>query len=189
MYRGILCMSAKSSIVLCIGSQNPVKIRGVVEAFSKFYAISLVKSLRVETGIPPQPIGLNQIIEGAKRRAELTMSTECDFAVGVEAGFYLVNNEPYDVEVACVVSKTGEFSLGFSPSFPIPLKIYSAILSGVYRELEEAVEKLFNVEKIGDKEGFIGLLTRRVCERWLLSYYATLMALVKFINKDLYSRA
>jgi inosine/xanthosine triphosphatase len=184
---GFSLMGTRSSVVLCIGSQNPVKIRGIVEAFSKFYNVSSVKSMRVVTGIPPQPIGLEQIVEGARRRAMLVFSNECDFAVGLEAGFYTVNSEPYDVEVAYIISKTGEVSLGFSPSFPIPRRIYSAITRGVYTELEEAVEKLFNVEKIGDKEGFIGLLTKRVCDRWLLSYYATLMALVKFINKDLYA--
>ena len=173
--------------MICIGSQNPVKIRGVVDAFSKFYNINAVKAVRVETGIPLQPIGLNQIIEGAKKRAELSMSSECDFAIGVEAGFYLVNNEPYDVEAAYILSKTGEWSIGFSPSFPVPRRIYGAIINGVYRELEEAIERIFNVEKIGDREGFIGLLTRRTCDRWVLSYYATLMALVKFINRDLYS--
>jgi len=173
--------------VLCIGSQNPVKIRGAIKAFSKFYAIKSIVARRVETGIPPQPIGLEQIIEGARRRAELVMSSECDFAVGIEAGFHIINNEPFDVEVAYVMSKTGEHSLGFSPAFPVPRRIYSAITSGVYRELEEAVERLFNVERVGDREGFIGLLTRKTCERWVLSYYATLMALVKFINKELYS--
>jgi len=64
--------------------------------------------------------------------------------------------------------------------------MYEGIVSGVYRELEEAVEALFNVRGIGDREGFIGLLTKRVCDRWILSYYATLMALVKFINRELY---
>jgi non-canonical (house-cleaning) NTP pyrophosphatase len=67
------------------------------------------------------------------------------------------------------------------------LRFYEGIVKGEYRELEEAVEKFFKVEGVGDREGFIGLLTKRICDRWVLSYYATLMALVKFINKELYS--
>jgi len=185
---GYSALTLNSDIALCIGSQNPVKVRGVVEAFSKFYRVKLVRAVRAETGLPPQPMGLSQIIEGARKRAELSMSSECDFAVGVEAGFYLVEGEPFDVEAASIVSRTGEYSLGFSPSFPVPRVVYSAIASGVLGELEEAVERLFNVKGVGDKEGFIGILTRRACDRWVLSYYATLMALVKLVNRDLYTR-
>lgn len=173
-------------ITVCIGSQNPAKIRGVIEAFSKCYRVVEIKAKRVNTGLPLQPIGLHEIIEGARKRALLSMDGECDFGVGIEAGFVLIDNEPFDVEAAYIVSKNGDHSLGFSPSFPIPKSMYKGIVNGVYRELEEAVEALFNVRGIGDREGFIGLLTKRVCDRWVLSYYATLMALVKFINRELY---
>ena len=176
-----------SEIVLCIGSRNPVKVKGVVEAFSKYFVIREVRSKQVETGIPPQPIGLNIIIEGARRRAILCMHENCDFGVGVEAGFVLLDDQPFDVEVAYIYTRSGEYSIGFSPSFPVPLRFYEGIVKGEYRELEEAVEKFFRVEGVGDREGFIGLLTKRICDRWVLSYYATLMALVKFINKELYS--
>jgi len=173
-------------IIVCIGSQNPTKIRGIIEAFSKYYRVVDIRAKRVDTGMPPQPIGLHEIIEGARKRAVLSMDEKCDYGVGIEAGFVLINNEPFDVEAAYIVSKNGDYSIGFSPSFPIPKSMYKGIVNGVYRELEEAVEALFNVRGIGDREGFIGLLTKRVCDRWILSYYATLMALVKFINRELY---
>lgn len=173
-------------IAVCIGSANPVKIRGVIDAFNKFYVVRKARFNKVETGIPPQPMGLDQIIEGAKRRAILCMDRDCDFGVGIEAGFYLLGEEPYDVEVAYIMSRDGRYSMGLSPSFPIPRRIYRSIVNGEYCELDRAVEKMFNVVDIGEKEGFIGLLTRNVCERYILSYYATLMALVKFINEDLY---
>lgn len=175
------------SIVLCIGSQNPAKVRGVMNAFSHYFRVEKFVTKKVDTGLPPQPIGLGLILEGARRRAELSLSEECDYSVGIEAGFYIVGDEPYDVEAAYVLEKSGVGSLGFSPSFPIPRRIYEWILRGEYKELEDAVNALFKVENIGDKEGFIGLLTKRVCDRWVLSYYATLMALVRFLNRDLYS--
>ncbi|MEM0002487.1 MAG: inosine/xanthosine triphosphatase [Desulfurococcaceae archaeon] len=173
-------------VVVCIGSTNPVKIRGVVDAFSKFYVVKKAKYVKVNTDVPPQPIGLDQIIKGARQRAIKCMNQECDFGVGVEAGFYLIENEPYDVEVAYIISRDGKNSMGLSPSFPIPRGIYDSILNGEYRELDEAIEKIFNIGNIGEKEGFIGLLTKRMCERYTLSYYATLMALVKFLNENLY---
>jgi inosine/xanthosine triphosphatase len=179
-------MHPGSEVTICIGSTNPVKIRGVSEAFSVFYKIKGIKSKKISTSVPPQPIGLDQILLGAKQRALGSMSVNCDFGVGVEAGFYLFNGEPFDVELAYVVSRDQRYSIGMSPSFPIPRRIYEAIIRGEHRELDEAVEKIFGVENIGEKEGFIGILTRMTCERYILSYYATLMALVKFLNESLY---
>jgi len=43
--------------------------------------------------MPPQPIGLHEIIEGARKRAVLSMDEKCDYGVGIEAGFVLINNE------------------------------------------------------------------------------------------------
>jgi inosine/xanthosine triphosphatase len=134
-------------------------------------------------------MGLEQVIEGARRRALAAMSSECDFSVGLEAGLYAIGGEPFDVEAAYVLSRDGRWSLGLSPSFPVPKWIYEGVLRGRYRELEEAVEDFYGARGVGDREGFIGILTRGVCVRSVLSYYATLMALVKFLNEDAYQEA
>lgn len=173
-------------IVLCIGSSNPVKIRGVREAFEKFFTINEVRYRKVNTSIPIQPMNLSQIVKGAEERALGAMDSACDFGVGVEAGFYLFQNEPFDVEISFIVDKKGYHSIGFSPAFPIPNKIYEWILMGKYKELEEAVEAITGINSIGEKEGFIGYLTRGRFERYVLSYTATVMALVKLLNKELY---
>ncbi len=94
----------------------------------------------METGLPPRLIGLEQVVEGARKRALAAMSSECDFAVGLETDFYTIREEQFDVEAAYMLSRGGKWSLGFSPSFPIPKWIYEEVLKGTYRELEEAVE-------------------------------------------------
>jgi len=60
---------------------------------------------------------------------------------------------------------------------------FRVIVKGVYSDLEEAINSLFNVKKISDKEVFIRLLTRKIHERLVLNSYVALMALVRFINR------
>ena len=175
-------------IRLCVGSLNPAKIRGVVSAFENYFKVVDVKGFRVETGLPPQPIGLDYIIRGAELRARGAMKEGCDFSVGVEAGFYELNSAFYDVEASYVVSREHGESLGFSPSFPIPRWFVYEIKRGRFRELEEIVDYLFSTENIGDKTGFISILTKGVVVRSELSKLATLMALTKILNKDLYEK-
>lgn len=173
-------------VTICIGSGNPVKVKGVRLAFERFFTVAEVRSKKVSTTVGDQPIGLHEILEGAMERARGSLDPECDYGVGVEAGFYLLNNEPFDVEVSYIIGKNGLHSYGLSPSFPIPRVVYEAIVEGKYSELEEAVEHLTGVERIGEKQGFIGFLTRGKLERYVLSYTATIMALVKLLNKELY---
>ena len=175
-------------VVVCIGSKNPSKVAGVKRAFEAFYSDVKVVSCSVETPLPPQPIGFELTMEGARIRAEkaIRCSTDCDFGVGVEAGFVRIGNDYFDVQVAYIVNKHGENSYGFSPAFPIPKRFAKLIIEGVYRELEEVVDSFYGTKNIGEKGGFIKLLTKGVVTREDLTYYAVISALIPFINRDLY---
>jgi inosine/xanthosine triphosphatase len=175
-------------IRLCVGTLNPAKIKGVVSAFENYFKVVDVKGFKVETGLPPQPIGLDYVVRGAELRARGAMKEGCDFSVGVEAGFYELNSVFYDVEASYVISKEHGESLGFSPSFPIPKWFVDEIKRGRFRELEEIVDYLFSTENIGDKTGFISILTKGVVVRSELSKLATLMALTRILNKELYEK-
>ncbi|WP_440059569.1 inosine/xanthosine triphosphatase [Thermogladius sp. 4427co] len=175
-------------IRLCIGSRNPSKIAGVRQAFEYYFKVVEVDAMRVESGIPAQPIGLDTIIRGARTRAEKAFRDGCDFSVGVEAGFYSIGGEYYDVEAAYVIYKNGVSSIGFSPAFPIPWWFVEDIEKGRFRELEEIVERVYSVKNIGDSTGFISILTKNAVVRSELSKLATLMALTKILNYELYAR-
>ncbi|MCY0868210.1 MAG: inosine/xanthosine triphosphatase [Desulfurococcus sp.] len=177
-------------VVVCIGSRNPAKIKGVVAAFSRFFGnvISMHSDPNVDLGLPPQPIGFQAITEGARRRALHAMSVldDCEYGVGVEAGWVLVNGDYYDVEAAWIQAVNGRWSLGFSPMFKVPRRFAELVVSGARRELEEVVDEYYGTQSIGDKGGFISLLTKGVVVRMDLSYMATVMALIPLINENLY---
>ena len=173
---------------VCVGTSNPSKLRGVEKALRLFFSDVQVTCVPVDSGVPPQPIGMEQIFRGAKNRAlNALASSDCDLGVGVEAGIYAVGDTYFDVQVAAIADKNGLVTYGLSPSFPIPPKFAKALLTGEVPELEVIVDKTFNTRNIGEKGGFIKLLTKGKVLREDLAYYAVVMALVPRLNRELYN--
>jgi len=173
---------------VCVGTKNPSKLKGVVSALKLFFDEVSVTCVPVDSGVPPQPVGIEEIFTGARNRAlgSLKSNNECVLGIGVEAGIYPVGGTYYDVQVAAVADRKGTVTYGLSPSFPIPTKFSSALISRQVRELEVIVDETFGTRNIGEKGGLIKLLTRGRVLREDLTFYAVIMALVPRLNKDLY---
>jgi len=173
---------------VCLGTTNPSKITGVLRALRSVFENVDVASFKVSTAIPPQPMGLHIAIEGARRRAveAVKAGTDCDMGIGIEAGLYVVEGRFFDVQVVYVVSRDGSESFGLSPSFSVPDIFVRELVLGGARELEEVVDKYFGTTDVGSKGGLVRILTRSAVNREDLTYYATMMALIPLINKELY---
>ena len=173
---------------VAIGTLNKAKISGVEKAFKKYFREVKVIPVKVDSHVSPQPMELNEVIEGAKYRAidAAEHAGKWDFSVGVEAGMLNIKRIWIDLQIAYIIDSNNKHSIGFSPGFPVPKKVIDKLLSGEYRELEEVVDKYFKTENIGEKEGFIGILTKNIVDRAKLTYYAVVMALVPYINTKLY---
>lgn len=175
---------------VCVGSKNPCKLKGVERAFKQFFKLVEVKGYDVQD-VPSQPIGLDVIVKSARYRAEKIkeIDNECDFYVGVEAGFIdfeSIGLGYFDCHIACVIDRNGRMFYGFSPAFSIPKKFVELIVSHVYNELEEIVDTYYGTINIGDKGGFISLLTKNNIVREDLVFYSIIMALVPIINPEIY---
>jgi inosine/xanthosine triphosphatase len=174
---------------VCVGSANPSKIKGVEAGFREMLGCDVdVVSARVDSGVPPQPIGFETIVRGARNRALNAMKavSGCDYGVGVEAGIFSLDGVVMDVQAAVIVDSLGRESVGFSPSFPLPRDFGEKLLKGEARELEVLVDGYYGTKDIGEKGGFIRLLTRDVVLREDLTRLAVIMALVPWVNPDLY---
>lgn len=174
--------------VVCVGSRNPSKVRGVEKAFRYLIGETSIKSYAVR-GLIDQPIGLKTIMESARHRARnvYEIDRDCDFYVGVEAGFVEIERVGFfDVHVACIIDRSGAEFYGLSSAFLIPKVFVDRILSGEFRELEEVVDRYFDTKAIGEKGGFISILTRGVVLREDLVFHAVVSALIPLINRDLY---
>ncbi|HDD25588.1 MAG TPA: inosine/xanthosine triphosphatase [Acidilobales archaeon] len=171
-------------ITVALGSTNKAKIAGVEKAFKKFFPNVRVTPVKVESGVPNQPLSLEETYKGAYNRVmNLCKRVKADFYVGVEAGIFGFNGRFLDVQVV-VVFDGEKWGVGFSPAFEVPEKFLRDLRGG--EELESVVDRHYGTKDVGEDIGFIGLLTREVVTRIDLTYMATVMALVPFINKDLY---
>lgn len=170
----------------CVGTRNPSKLRGVKLALMDLGIDAEVVPTPVDSGVPPQPIGLDTVVRGARNRALAACTEDCDCCVGVEAGFFRLEGCVYvDVQVAAV--KCGDrLTYGLSPGFMIPRRFWEPLVAGEAPELEVLVDEWFGTRNIGDKGGLISLVTRGVVDRIHLTRDAVIMAMVPHINKELY---
>lgn len=106
-----------------VGSENGPKLEGVRAALACFAPRVRVEGVAVPSGVSEQPVGFEEILAGARRRAEGAQgSGPCDLAVGYEDG--LVRVEGPDgrwMNVGCAaVSDGGREGLGLSAGFRYP---------------------------------------------------------------------
>jgi len=174
---------------VCAGTRNPSKIRGIEKAFTAFFNEGVeIVFMDVGSEAPPQPIGFDEIIKGARSRAlkALNSMKNCDFSVGVEAGIIKLKGIVMDIQIAVIMDKDEKESLGLSPSFPLPQKFSNPLINREVEELEILVDNYYGTKSIGDKGGFIKLLSKNVITREDLTKEAVIMALLPWINKHLY---
>ncbi|RLE91768.1 MAG: inosine/xanthosine triphosphatase [Thermoprotei archaeon] len=177
-------------MLVVVGSMNPVKLSGVEKAYRKVFEDIEVKGVKVSSGVSPQPLSLEETVEGAVNRAKNALKSVegAEHGVGVEAGWVAVRDSWIDVQVAAIFTKSGELSIGFSPAFPLPKIVVDSVLSESI-EMEDIMIRLTGIDAIGEKEGAIGYFTKNMVKREDLTYYAVLMALLPFMpwNRRIFS--
>ena len=177
-------------LLVAVGSKNPVKVRATRSAFRAFFPSSRVVGVSVETGIPPQPVGWDQILEGAVKRAvgALEKVERSVFGVGIEAGivpFPKTVSGYFDAQLAAIADRDGLITLGGSPLFEYPPEVVEEVFSkGV--EVEEVMERISGVQQIGEKFGAIGFLTKKHYTRFEITKMAVVAALIPRVNPCLY---
>ena len=176
-------------MLVVTGTKNPTKLAGIERAFKEVFPLNTieVKGIEVDNIVGKQPIGLEEIFLGAYSRAlnASKIVKNADFYVGVEAGIKKIDKYWLDIQLAIVIDRKGHMGIGISPGFPLPNKLLHKILFEKY-ELEEVVDSYYGTKDIGSHGGFIKILTREKVQREDLVYYATLMALIPWLNADLY---
>jgi inosine/xanthosine triphosphatase len=175
-------------VIVAVASRNPNKLRAVEKAYMLFGIPASVVAAAKPAALPPQPIGLDAVVEGAVKRAEAALQAvaEAEHGVGIEAGAVAAAGRHLDITVAAVADRTGEVTLGFGPAFQIPAVFLGEVLRGV--ELGVLAEQHFRRGAVGYREGIIGLLTRGRVTRLDLNLAAVAMALVPRLpyNRRLY---
>jgi inosine/xanthosine triphosphatase len=110
-----------------VGSTNAPKLEGVSEAIRAYAPGARIDGVAVESGVPGQPLGFEEIVAGARRRAtEAARGGACDLAVGYEDGLVQVpvgpgTTSPRWFNIGCAVVLCGpDEGVGFSSGFAYP---------------------------------------------------------------------
>jgi inosine/xanthosine triphosphatase len=172
---------------IIIGSKNPVKIKAVTSAFETVFASEKFNYIGIDvpSGVPDQPIGDNQTLKGAYNRVKAAkkLYDKAAFYVGVEGG--LDNNK--DMEVyAWMYIENAEGLKGKSrtATFFLPPAVQKLVNEGL--ELGHADDIVFKKENSKQKGGSVGILTHGILNRQVYYEQALILALIPFINKNLY---
>jgi len=178
-------------MLVIVGSKNPIKIKAVKNVLKPFFGKKLkVKGIKVDLNLPNQPIGIEETIKGAIKRAKFALDFEknVDYGIGIEAGLIKV---PYtisgymDQQITAILDKNLCLTLGASSMFELPKTIIEKIVKkGV--EMEKAIEELTGIKNIGEKQGAIGYFSYGKINRLKLTEQSILMAFIPRMNKYAY---
>jgi inosine/xanthosine triphosphatase len=173
-------------LIIAVGTKNPAKLEGVRLAFTKYFPQATIKAVDSSSVTRSQPLGLEQMSEGAISRARFALSRlGGDFGVGVEAGIFRMGGAYFDHQQAAIVDASGKLSLGHSAGYPLPTKAVEAMIKAG-KELERYAESLSGVDEIGDKGGLVHHLTKGAITRTDLTEQCVVMALIPWLHKDVY---
>ena len=169
-----------------VGSKNPVKLRATQNVLEKIYTELEVQATDVDSEVPDQPIGLEITIQGAINRAKNAFSREFDLAVGIESGLLEVPNSitGYLDLQWCAIYDGEKTTLGVSAGFEYPPMVIEQVLNGM--EVGDVMDQVTGVDQLGQKTGAVSHLSRGLLDRTGNTEQCVLMAMVPWMNSDIY---
>lgn len=173
---------------IIITSKNPVKRNATIAAFQALFPIDnlQIEEINVLSGVSDQPMTEVETLQGAKKRVENAVmeNSSADYWVGIEGGVEIKNNEMECFAWVYIRGKDGKSGKGRTGTFFLPQRIVELVKQG--KELGEADDIVFKQTNSKQNMGTVGILTKNVIDR--TEYYkpAVIMALIPFINKDIY---
>ncbi|SOE22823.1 inosine/xanthosine triphosphatase [Spirosomataceae bacterium TFI 002] len=173
---------------VCIASKNPTKINASKAAFQLVFPDQEIDAIGIssESGVPDQPMGDSETFNGAQNRAKFIRKSnpDADFWIGIEGG--LIENEAGEMEAMAwmVVMNKVKTGKARTAGFFIAPKTIALIKQGY--ELGDADVQTFGVENSKQKMGSSGLLTNNIITRERFYIDAIVLALIPFMNDNLF---
>ena len=165
-----------------VATTNPAKIQAILAAFDQIFGEGSchIDAISVDTGVPEQPFGSEETRAGARNRLANArqVKSEADFWVAIEAG--IDEGATFSWVVIESRDQRGEAR---SATLPLPEAILEQVRAG--EALGPVMSKYTGIDKIGNKEGAIGVFTAGALTRSSVYHQAVVLALSPFHN-DLY---
>lgn len=119
-------------IRVVVGSRSPIKLEAVRKAVEALGLEAEIVGADCASGVPPQPYGREQTIEGAANRARQVTGVRGDvYAVGIENGLVPCGaGRVEDVAYVAVYAPSGRRFIRRSAGVPVPPPLVEAVLKG-----------------------------------------------------------
>lgn len=173
---------------VAVASTNPVKIEAVREAFTECFSGNIdIESFSIPSGVSDQPLGNKETRRGAGNRAETLMlqRPDFDYYVGIEGGVSMIKRQMAAFAWMVIKSKDKE-GTARTASFFLPPRVAELVLIGY--ELGEADDIVFGQKNSKQDNGAVGLLTNNIVVRKTLYKQAIILALIPFLNPEMYRK-
>jgi inosine/xanthosine triphosphatase len=182
-----------------VGSVNEPKLAAVRSALGAYAPDARVEGIAIDSGVPEQPVGFDEIILGARNRAAGAVEqTSCELGIGIEDGLIPVpgtvsSGNVSHLNIGCVAITDGKrHSIGFSSAFAYPPEC-SIPAANDRQPIGEVFDRLWE-QRRGDSArpasahstGNIGRLSNAVLPRAEYTRHGVLCALVAYLQPDLY---
>jgi inosine/xanthosine triphosphatase len=177
-----------------LGSQSLAKLEAVRRGLAPFFGAVEVEQLATQSGVSEQPIGFEEIIEGARRRARFCYAAgACDLAAGIEDGLAPIPGAAtgYMNIGCCALYDGAEDYLGLSAGFEYPPECVERALAARF-PVGDSFDEIFQLPEgwadPGPGAGNIGRLTRGVLTRADYGAQAVICAAVRMLHPRVYAR-
>lgn len=178
-----------TDIPIIVASQNPVKIACVKGAFRKVLDVTGMEFIgtSVPSQVSAQPLTDKETLLGAQNRVKNARDKHpnAEYWVGIEGGIEIKNGE-MSAFAWVVIESRNQSGKARTGVFYLPNKIAELVRADV--ELGHADDIVFQRKNSKQKDGAIGILTKGVIDRTLYYEQAVIMALIPFINPELYAK-
>ena len=188
---------------IAVGSTRRPKLQAVHEAAASF-ASALAPNARleiqgyeVESGVSHTPVSREELMQGARQRAEALWklareaAASADYCVGLEGGLNVVSENGERrvfLESWAYVSDAVRGHFGCSGSIEIPVALAEEVVNGGV-ELSVAIDRFADAVGIRDLQGAWGVLTGNLISRQESFRLAVLTAFAPFYNAKVYRPA
>lgn len=170
---------------IAVGSTNPVKFQAVENAFSHYFPAIEVISIKVDSDVPIQPYN-EEIKKGAENRARKALKvTNAEYSVGLEGGIIELYETAYIAGYCAIMNQNFECHGSWGSFWECPPLVLKQLKSKK-KELGIVIDELSKRTNTKQAEGAIGIFSKGVILRELVTRHAVIYALIPFLNEKFY---
>lgn len=167
---------------IAVASANPAKVTAVRDCFNEVFphTPSEVQGYAVPSGVAAQPMSSEETLLGAQNRiVALKKIQQADFYVSIEAGL-----DDGFTFAWMLIEHQGKQGMARSASLMLPPAALTQLQSGA--ELGDVMDLMFSTNNIKQAGGAIALLTGNRLSRSSVYQQALILALIPFLQPDLF---